>query len=98
METKELGPVGQALTDESKWTRGTLARDCMGLRTSNFSGAAVCRCVAGWIDHCYPSLGGRMFASDRLRAVIGDSSITRWNDDLSRTFDEVKAAVAQAGI
>ena len=50
---KKQMKVKELLSDESKWTKGVLARNVNGYICSPTSSEAKCFCLLGAIDHCY---------------------------------------------
>lgn len=84
----------QLLTDESKWCKGSNARDSCGNSVSSDSPSAVCFCLRGSIykayddeiswDRCFQSLAGRV-----------GKCFENWNDAPERTFAEVKAVLVE---
>lgn len=67
--------VHELLADKSRWTTGYMARDAVGRACSPKSDKAVCWCMLGAIDHCYPvSEVGRI--ADRVRRAIIEQKIS----------------------
>jgi hypothetical protein len=87
------------LTDESKWTRGTQARDRRGMPCDPRSKRAVQFCLVGAIFRVYRGWEERHRAFDAIWHVIGPTKpIEYWNDDPSRTFADVLEALEKADI
>jgi len=83
--------VRELLSDETKWTRGALARNAQGIRVAPDASDATAWCVIGALRRCY----GRdpTDAYDRLLQAVGYESVLFWNDEPIRGFTEVKALV-----
>jgi hypothetical protein len=112
MKIKEL------LTDESKWTQETLAKNENGERVSPTQSDAVCWCLVGAIYKCYspyeqPKIYFKL--SDKFKVYAKlinkfninsiqidnrriDNRIGIWNDQSTRTFDDVKRLVEELDI
>lgn len=97
----DLRALDALFSDESKWTKGTYARDARGAQVFPGSDNAVCWCLAG----------GRLTVSrgdmkrdqalavalcDALPQGTSTSTYIHWQDDPCRTFDEIKAIIAKA--
>jgi hypothetical protein len=91
--------ISELLSDESKWTKGTMARDEDGIPVSTTTDRACCFCLWGAMIWCY---GGDTSEYTRVRqqiqAELGHTYFGRWNDQSERTFDEVKALVQKLDI
>ncbi len=99
MKVKEL------LTDESKWAKGEWAKDARGCCCSYTSERAVCFCLGGAIARCYGiKLGQQIFADQEIYKRVatflhlGILTISQWNDDKTRTFDDIKKVVEELDI
>jgi hypothetical protein len=55
-------------------------------------------CVHKWLVQVYPNDIVRKEAAKRVRGVIGQFSISAWNDADERTFEEVHAALVAANV
>lgn len=93
MKVKEL------LSDESKWTQRTYAKDANGEGVMWCVPEAVCWCLHGAIAKCYRG------DFDRYERILGDfrrkvglGDLWGWNDAPERTFAEVKALVEELDI
>ena len=80
--------VRELLSDETKWTQGTNARDSEGKGVAASSEEACSWCLIGAIFRCY-GIEGSFRVEERVRLSLG-SAITKWNDVSWRTFAEVK--------
>jgi hypothetical protein len=91
MKIKEL------LTDESKWTQGSFARDKDGNKVGLATPEAVCWCISGAVMRCYdPFKAGAIEEMILIHANVHRSikvSIMGWNDHPSRTFEDIKSLV-----
>jgi hypothetical protein len=85
----------------SRWTRGWFARDKDGDRASTFSQEAVCFCLAGAVEKCYPaSKEGDEIAyklENAIRAKGFGRGYINWNDEVA-TFEDVKSLVEELDI
>jgi hypothetical protein len=89
--------VRELLSDESKWTKGSVARDFEGHFLLNpLDGRACSWCLVGALCYCYSVFdnGPSIKVIDRL----GVRSLSKWNDAPERTFAEVKALVEELDI
>ena len=75
------------LTDESKWTKGEVARDIDGFGVDVEDPRAVCFCTIGLIEKFYHREYSEVYLS--IRAEI-NRPIIDWNDH-SANFDDVKS-------
>ena len=100
MKVKEL------LSDESKWTKGVLARTADGTACSPTSQHASCFCLLGAIDHCYAGSPCQIDISIvKLKRAIGrvvkhtpiPMTISQFND-YHATFEDLKKAIEIADI
>jgi hypothetical protein len=76
------------LVEKEGWTKGTL-RDAQGQRC--MTGA-----VYDGVSWAFDGLDLEWEALDALIRVIGDKSVSHWNDAPERTLDEVLAAFKTA--
>lgn len=93
--------VAELLTDESKWTQGTYARDAGGDSVLCREAKACRWCLLGAMRVVYGGHRSTGFDSAfrRLRDAIGRHvPVHEWNDTPGRTFAEVRAAIEKAGI
>lgn len=91
MKIKEL------LTDASKWTQGTFARDKKGNIVSVNDNSAVSWCLGGAMHKCYPD-DVDYYKIKNLVSNCIVTSIPDWNDDLNRTFANVRDLVQKLDI
>lgn len=99
--------VREFLTDESKWTQDSLARDSEGngLSKSN-DPKATSWCLAGAIQYCYGTDWPRTYSrvDDYIVGFLSDQyeyeydNLEDWNDAESTTFADVKALVEKLDI
>ena len=84
----------ELLSDPSKWTTGVLARNSDGKQVAPNSPSACQFCLVGALYHCYTpekameiwiQLDSEFYNKDN-EIGVGD-----WNDDPSRTHEEVVA-------
>lgn len=88
MKIKEL------FNDKKKWTQYHSARDSKGFPCKPTASAAVCWCLSGAIQRCYPHEWRKI---DR-RLIVDVNDYISWNDSPDRTFEEVKALVEKLDI
>ena len=89
MKIKEL------LSDKTKWTRLTRARDVHRRPVSSLSDEAVCWCLEGAVIKCY-DYDRNDIIFKKIWTEIGKPAIGFWND--SHSFKEVKALVNKLDI
>lgn len=104
--------IRELYTDESRWTKGELARDSNGfyiplwkIPKGTFP-EGVSFCLIGALAKCYQDFENRMDAKNKIREAIGDvdsnksvrPSIINYNDAEERTFEEIKALVERLDI
>jgi hypothetical protein len=78
----------EILRDPKRWTKGTLARDSSGKPTDISGNYAVCFCASGAIIKASFNIG-YMKARHSLSDVVGNCSISWWNDAPERTHAEI---------
>jgi hypothetical protein len=84
MKTYEL------LDTPEKWTKEVFARDCKGDEVDPESPEAVCWCVKGALQKCYPNYDDRWEAAyHRLLEVRKYKHIVDWQDDPRTTYEEI---------
>jgi hypothetical protein len=84
MKTYEL------LDTPEKWTKGAFARDSKGDPVDPVSPEAVCWCIEGALQKCYPNYDDRWEAVYyRLLEVRKYGGIIFWQDNPERTYEEV---------
>jgi len=95
--------VRDLLTDESKWTKHVYALDAKKNPLADpLNPNAVCWCLGGAIEKCYPILAERLAIYTRITQRVKPeevgSYVHRWNDTVGRTFAEVRALVEELDI
>jgi hypothetical protein len=84
----------ELLSDPSKWTKDVLARSSTGAAVAPTSPSACQFCIVGALYHCY-SAEEAMKIWTRLDSEFYDKhneiGVGDWNDDPSRTHEEVVA-------
>jgi len=90
MKIKEL------LNHSGRWTQGYFARAQSGSLCDAKSDEAVCWCLGGALQKCYGHLSERFEVYRKISDKIGIIPI--WNDDPTRTFDEVKSLLIELDI
>ena len=95
--TKELGPAGKII--EQGWTQCCQARNSNGESVYFNHAKAVCWCIYGAVSKAY--LGNdeeRTMVFQKLEEVIGTRMFAKWNDDPTRTKEEVLEVFRKAGV
>ena len=94
------------------WTREEMAKDRSGEGCDATDSEAVCFCLLGAIDKCYPLSRDRVRVTTALYREIRRArgltlrppqswkrtEIASWNDSPTRTIREVRKVVRQAGV
>lgn len=102
----EIKPLAECRTlqelyaDPKRWTQGSYARTADGLKVWPFDDRASCFCLHGGVGKVYdtqPVEKGNE-ARMRLNNEIGRGGVPSWNDDKSRTVEEVQALVKKLNI
>ena len=89
--------VRELLIDESKWTRGSFAKDKTNTRSVEWdSPEAACFCLEGALIKCYPDLSELALVKYRLAQYLYSHykiiNIPSWND-YQATFEQVKELI-----
>ena len=84
-------------TNQSKWTQDAFAVNAVGDCVDPDSREAVAWCLLGAIDICYPDEAAGNGIASMLNEAVG-RNIDSWNDELERTFDEVRGLLLQLDI
>lgn len=82
----------ELLSDETKWTKYSFARNSKNDMVEITDPTACKWCLVGAIQNCYPEFSDRMDIWDKIREAIHipfAEPIIEWNDHPSRTFTEV---------
>lgn len=90
MKIKEL------LSDPSKWTQQFYAKNHFDRSVKSNSTDAVCWCLQGAVKKCYPPENHQLIY-DKIIAEVG-LEICGWNDNSTRTFEDVKKLVEKLDI
>jgi len=92
--------IHKFLNNPKKWTHGSLARDHRGYGTLPIGRYAKSWCLAGIMIKCYGGSSDKYNeVKNKLQQELGRSmSITLWNDDPNRTFQDVKNLVTRLDI
>lgn len=85
--------IRELLSDESKWTQQTCARDQNGERTEIGDPTATKFCIYGAIIKCYGECRDEIWLKLRKRI---DGNPVAFND--MHTFEEVKAIVEELDV
>ena len=95
-------PVLDLLSDETRWCRGTFARNKDGYPVASDHADAVSWCLVGAVNKCYgvssissgAAIGKLMDLSYRRSA----SGISSFNDAAGRTHAQILEVVKEAGV
>lgn len=84
--------VQELLSDRTKWTQNSFARDELDESAPLNSPDAVCWCLVGALIKCY---GGEQATKlqERISAHLKINSVLVWNDDA--TYEQVIAVVKE---
>lgn len=94
----------ELLSGPSKWTKGTFAESALGPVLHN-SVDAVKWCLSGALMRCYGvdtlSIGDPLYIKvlTQIQTEFPEhNAICEWNDDPSRTFEEVRAILLKLDV
>lgn len=99
--------VLELLTDKTKWTKRAYARNQDGESCSSRHSEAVCWCLSGAINACYPyNDAARYEAQKKVEAAIAtlcgfesaDQSIPMFNDVIANGFSDIKRVLEIADV
>lgn len=76
--------VQDLLTNPSRWIQGAYEIDGS-------------YCLAGAVEACYRG-AARKVIFDRIRMALGQGGITDWNDNIHRSFSEVRKLIVSLDI
>lgn len=80
----------QLLEKPEAWTKGAAARDRDGRSVDFNHPDAICWCVTGAIEKCYPCNISNRDARNRLKAAVRAVDwIHKWNDAQTTTHSQV---------
>lgn len=90
--------IHELYIDESKWTKRAYARNIKGEKVPIEAKDAVCFCLGGAINKCYPpNKQSIIYHKIKLKIKgLGDinddffGGVVDWNDATERVFEEVK--------
>ena len=82
----------ELLSDETRWTRRTMARQADGHECQTTDPLAQAWCLTGAVFRCYLTSAERAAAFNRLAHALAVpiDHIARWNDWHGRTIAEVQ--------
>ena len=93
--------IQDILTDESKWTRGTSARDANGNRVEVNSPLATSYCLMG---ACIKAYSGdnrrekRIKIYEQIEALTHVAAVEAYNDAPTTTFADIRALIEKLDI
>jgi hypothetical protein len=86
--------IHELLDNESKWTKDCAAKDCFGFNVNIRSRVAVCWCLLGAIEKCYPRKPQNLTVKTKVYNALlkryNMNSIIFFNDSLKTNFDNVR--------
>ena len=85
------------LLEQKGWCQGVFAKDREGESVLPHSPCAEQFCMLGALGAVYRD-EEYLSATDCLRRTLGETSLTAWNDDPTRTKAEVIAALKRADV
>ncbi len=85
----------QELLTEDNWVKGSNARDKNNNSVHPTSDEACKWCLFGAIIRCYIATSEIL---ERIGDKIEENSVTIWNDDPQRTFEDVEALIKELDI
>jgi hypothetical protein len=88
--------VKDLLSSPEKWTQQAYAKTKHGIATSSSDPDAFCFCLLGAVHKCY-SIDEIGYINQKIQRNI-EGAIAEWNDDPTRTFEEVKQLVESLNI
>lgn len=89
--------VRELLISEDKWTKGAGARSINQQIVATNSPNAVCWCIFGALDRCYPNYNNWLRVYVRINKELGKDMMA-WNDEPERTFEDVRHLVEKLDI
>lgn len=89
--------IQDLLTDESKWTKGTYARDATGAAVDDQDPAAVAWCLTGAAFKCYGFNPTSCRLIREMAVETACAALPYWNDEHA-TFPEVRALIERLDI
>lgn len=90
--------VSELLNDSSRWIKGEYARNSTGKEVDEYSPEAVCFCLHGAIQRCYPHFNTCQEVVAKVKAEIFPITITSFNDAPSTTFSDIQTLVTKLDI
>ena len=97
---KLLKRIDRLLSDESKWTKGTYARNAEGDVVMTGSAEATCFCLTGALIKCGDKSPDSVFNTAYLllfKSLTDKHGFpSDFNDHADTTFAEIKAGIAKA--
>lgn len=95
--------VWQLLNAPEKWCQRVEAMDFKGMPVNALASDAVCWCLGAALEKCYYDVLSvsqpKLFrAREKVIGALGRGSIISWNDEVNRTFEEVRQLVRSLDI
>ena len=79
-----------------RWCKGAFAKNKEKMAVDVFDTDACAWCLSGAVMKVYPDNPDRILK--KLSKLINSNYLIHWNDNPSRTFEEIRAFVVKAGI
>lgn len=90
--------ISTLLNRKSKWTKSAFARDIDGKVVKHNSPEAVCWCLSGAVDKCYPDSAKNTEVRKAIHKELGHCGMMFWNDNLKTTYTQVRTLVRKLKI
>jgi len=92
--------VSDILCDESKWTKGALAKDKNGNKVDIHCPDAVCYCIMGAFGKAREFKNSIHKVWDSIYNIYGNKykDIPDFNDSSDTTFEDIKKVLERAGL
>lgn len=102
MTIRHCKKLHEFMVTEKQWTTHNFIRDSNGKslprpKSSEDMDQVCSCCIEGGISVIYDN-GGYFEAQKKLRKHLGVVDLTKWNDDPSRTFEEVRDAIVATDV
>lgn len=88
----------ELLSDPTKWIQGAFARDADGVNVSSQNKEAVCWCLQGALIRCYVGSLEYSVVKNKIIKELVLVDFARWNDDPSRTYQDVQTLLQKLDI
>jgi len=83
---------------KKNWTQEAYARNAKGDIVTPLSKDAVCWCLMGAMQKCYPSAKKRFRVLDRIKSLLPGGRMVCFNDRQDQTIKGIRRLVKQANV